>query len=229
MLGAVLLLAALDAVAELAAPRRCAGCDEPRMDLCDQCLRRLVTHLGEGAQQVCPTPCPSGFPSTWALTSYDGVVAALIRAHKDGGRHDLAPLLGRLLAAVLAEIGTAGQPVVVPAPSSAAAERARGRAPMYQIARAAAHSHRLPEVPALRMVRRVRDQAGLTRGARSANLAGSMTVRSRSLIQGRPVLLVDDVVTTGATLVEARRALLRAGATQVYAGVLAATQRRVKG
>lgn len=251
------VVAALDAAAELAVPRRCAGCDYPREDICERCLRTLAAVLDDGPTQAAPTPCPRGFPYTWALTAYDGVAGALIRAHKDGGRHDLTPLLGALLARVVREAicdpdgfgsgavpaglgpigasplapeplaGPAAVPLLVPAPSSAASRRSRGRSPMDDIARWAAATTDVDVIPALTMTRRVRDQAGLDQAGRAANLARSTTVRRRHLatIRGRRVIVVDDVVTTGATLVEARRALLAGGATDVCAAVIAATQR----
>ena len=86
--------------------------------------------------------------------------------------------------------------------------------------------------PVLHIVRRVRDQAGLDHRERRANLSGSMgLVRgAEGVLAGADVVLVDDVVTTGATLGEARRALhtggLR-GPRSVRAGVICATARRM--
>lgn len=223
------LIGALDALVELAIPRQCAGCALPRTSLCDRCLRTLGGHLRDGPEQVWPTPCPPGFPDTWALTGYDGVAAALIGAHKDGGRHDLGRVLARLLREPLtAALATGPDAVVVPAPSSAATTRTRGWSPTRRIATLAAAGDPAPVIPALRMVRRVRDQAGLGQAERALNLRGSIEVRRRDTAQvsGRAVVLVDDVVTTGSTLVECRRALLDAGAASVSAAVIAATRRR---
>ncbi|MET9018877.1 phosphoribosyltransferase family protein [Actinopolymorpha sp. NPDC004070] len=81
---------------------------------------------------------------------------------------------------------------------------------------------------ALAVGRRVADQAGLDARARRANLAGAFVVRvrSRDLLTGRAVLLVDDVLTTGATLAEAARVLRVAGVNVRAAAVVAATRRR---
>ena len=81
--------------------------------------------------------------------------------------------------------------------------------------------------PVLRHVRRVEDQSGLGTVERRGNLAGALSVIPlwHSVIRGRRCLLVDDVVTTGATFAEAARALRAAGAGSVLGASLAATQR----
>jgi predicted amidophosphoribosyltransferase len=71
--------------------------------------------------------------------------------------------------------------------------------------------------------RPVGDQRGLDREARARNVAGSMRARDAA---GRAILLLDDVATTGATLVEGRRTLLAAGASEVVVAALAVTPRR---
>ena len=83
-------------------------------------------------------------------------------------------------------------------------------------------------LPVLRHRRRVADQAALTTAERHANLAGSLWVpsRLRPLVGAKSVILVDDVVTTGATLGEGARALREAGAGEVLAATIAGTTRR---
>jgi predicted amidophosphoribosyltransferase len=89
----------------------------------------------------------------------------------------------------------------------------------------------LRDLSALRLSRKVADQAGLGAGERWSNLRGAMTVPTRhtSTVCGAVVVLVDDVVTSGATLAEAGRALRCAGASDVVAVTLAATHRRRAG
>ncbi len=82
--------------------------------------------------------------------------------------------------------------------------------------------------PALRPVRRMADQSRLDHGQRAANLAGAYVVwpRWRGRLEGARVVLVDDVVTTGATLAEAARAVGGVGGHVIGAATLAATRRR---
>lgn len=79
------------------------------------------------------------------------------------------------------------------------------------------------------MARGTADQAGLDRAARLANLSGAMAVSHSSVVRGRRCVLVDDVLTSGATLTEARRALLAAGAERVDLAVAMVTVRRSPG
>jgi predicted amidophosphoribosyltransferase len=107
--------------------------------------------------------------------------------------------------------------------------RRRGHDPLRGLVEAAVRRLRADGVPltmvdALRQRGRVADQAGLTAGRRAANLRGA--IEARADVAGRRVVLVDDVVTTGASLTEAARALRAAGADITGAATLAATPRR---
>jgi predicted amidophosphoribosyltransferase len=174
-------------------------------------------------------------PPTHAVVAYADPDRVAVSAWKDADRRDLAavlgPLLDRSVAAAVRDARWGGAPVVVvPAPSSAGAERRRGDAPLLDLATWVAkrpRHARLRVVPALRQVRRVADQSGLNITERRRNLAGAMSVKPmwHNVIRDRYVLVVDDVVTTGATLAEAARALRRAGALQVVGAAVAAAQR----
>src|SRR5690606_9310485 len=119
---------------------------------------------------------------------------------------------------------------LVPVPSTRPAVRRRGHDPLGRTARRAAVvlrrvGYACAVVPALRHQREVADQAGLDAAARRANLAFALDVRPMAvgLLAGRCVVLVDDIVTTGATLSEASRALVTAGIRPCGAAVVAAT------
>ncbi len=164
-------------------------------------------------------------------------------AFKDGDRRDLLPHLAPLLGAAV-EAAVAGsapaverlrrgdRPVLlVPVPTSRAARRRRGDHPLALLARRVAADYdptELVVVHALRLRRRVADQAGLAAADRRTNLAGAFVVTRRraGLVDGSVCVVVDDVVTTGATLVEAAAALRVAGAAAVVAATVAATRRR---
>lgn len=236
------LLAAL----ELALPTTCGGCGASGATWCRGCAEDLGRASYQGdAQRVCPTPCPVGYPPTWAAIPYGAAARAALVAFKDGDRRDLvtvlAPMLSGAMVAALAGdprfravLASGNGPVfVVPVPSSTSAVRRRGDAPLVLLTREAVRQVGLCDrevmvSPALRLRRRVADQAGLDHRQRADNLERAMQVRPRwrASIQGVNALLVDDVLTTGATLLEAARALSAGGAGHVAAATVAATQRR---
>ncbi|MFD8634835.1 ComF family protein [Streptomyces sp. NPDC059533] len=214
-------------LAGLVLPDDCAGCGAARVLLCARCREALS---GAGAGLVRPSPAPEGLPVVHAAAVYEGPVRAVLLAHKERGALPLAGALGRALAAaVLAggagpgagsgeASGEEGELVLVPVPSARRRVRARGQDPARRIALAAAGRLRRAGVPArvapvLRLRRSVADQAGLGAGQRRENLAGALEVRRDGVraVAGAAVVLVDDLVTTGATLAEAARALRAAG------------------
>jgi predicted amidophosphoribosyltransferase len=214
---------------ELVLPRSCAGCEEPGPLLCTRCREVLAGP----AEPTRPRPCPAGFPSTWTVTAYDGPARAAILAHKEHGRLALAAPLGWALAQGIAAAAGSRPVLIVPVPSRAAATRQRGHDPVLRMARVAARrlradGHVASVRPLLRAARRVADQAGLSSGARAANLSGAHRIRRFGALPGPDVcvIVVDDVVTTGASLAEAVRALRAAGVDVHGAAVVAATQRR---
>jgi predicted amidophosphoribosyltransferase len=167
-----------------------------------------------------------------ALAAYLDPVPEIIIAQKEHGRLDLAKPLGLELARAAEAAAAGADPLwLVPVPSTYAATVRRGQDPMLRMARVAAARLRtsgraVAVLPALTHRRRVADQAGLGRRARAENLEGALAVRACTarLLAERPVVLLDDVLTSGATLKEAARALRAAGNAPVGAAVLAATR-----
>jgi len=196
-------------------PVSCAGCDEPDVGLCERCALALTP---APRRQV--VPAVGGGLTVWSGLAFEGVTARVLRAIKEDGRTGLARALAPALQAAVARAGVAADVVLVPLPTSRAAYRRRGfRVPDLLLRRAGRPATRL-----LRPVRRTGDQRGLGREARRRNVDGSLAVRPGGE-PGIRVLLVDDVVTTGASLAEAARALRSAGAEVVGAVTVAATPR----
>jgi len=177
--------------------------------------------------------------------AYEGALKALVNAHKEEHRLALAAPLGDLLAvAVLGEVDAGEardrQVWLVPVPSRPAVVRRRGHDPLLRVARRAACTLRRRGLDArvwraLRGVRSVEDQAGLGASERAVNLRGSMrcprtSPRDTGGAPRRPlVVVVDDVLTTGATLREAQRALEAADVVVRGHATVAATRRRTSG
>ncbi|MFB7667841.1 ComF family protein [Kitasatospora sp. NPDC056138] len=226
---------------DLLLPAHCAGCRTGHSPLCPSC--RAVLQAARAAPAG-PRPPPTGLPPLYAAAPYADPVRQLLLAHKERGALSLAgPLGGALAVAVRAALGhctaepvpgaDAGAVLLVPVPSTRRAVRARGHDPTLRLARAAARELRrgglrAAVAPVLRHGRAVADQSGLSAVERRRNLHGALAVPARlatRLTGGRPIL-VDDLVTTGASLAEAARALGAAGHPPSAAATVAATVRR---
>ena len=226
---AAALGAALVQAAGLALPVGCAGCGRPDLALCRPCLQALV---GPGAPVARVTGSgPPWWPPALPLhcvAAYRGPVREALVAWKDHGRADLTPAVGaglaRAVRSLLREVDGGSAVVVVPVPSARARVRERGA----DLVAAAARRGPVPVAAVLRQGRGAADQAGLDRERRRANLAGRVRCPPAlaGAVAGRPVVLVDDVVTTGASLVEAARAVTAVGGRVIGAATLAATPPR---
>jgi ComF family protein len=194
-------------------PVSCAGCELEGRALCARCAaaleprRRHVEIAGVG-------------PVTAAL-AYDGVARAAVLALKEEGRTGLAtPLAAPFAVAVSAALAAAPDAVVAAVPASRAARRRRGFEPVRVLASRAG----IRLTPLFLPARPHAVQKGLGVAERARNLDGVFALARP--VRGIRVLLVDDVVTTGATLAAAAGVLRAGGAEVVGAAVLAATPRR---
>ncbi|KAB1075506.1 ComF family protein [Methylobacterium planeticum] len=231
-----LLRGTLRSALGLVYPPSCAGCGGATADpgaLCPACWSSL--RLIEAP--LCPrygTPFaldlgigpllspraiaePPVFGRARAVALYDGAARSLVHRLKYEDRLDLAVPMARMMLASGRElIGQAQCVVPVPLHRWRLWRRRFNQAAL--LARPIAGAAALPYAPgALARVRATRSQVGLSRAARAANLQGAFRVppAARAMLQGRRVLLIDDVATTGATANAAARALLRGGAASV--------------
>ena len=209
----------LDTAADLLLGATCPGCGAPGWGICTNCRGALRTTSAFAVARRL-----DGFPPASAARRYEGQLRRLIAAHKERHARDATTVLGALLAEAVVHRRPEGPLTLVPVPSSRAAVRQRGYDSVHALAAAAARrltrdGREVRVLPALRHVRRLADQASLDTAARWENLHGAMVARP----VGGVVLVVDDVCTTGATLTEACRALLAAGARECGAATISAT------
>jgi ComF family protein len=202
----------------------CAACraplDEPsRGAVCPACWSAVTP--------VTPLGCCS-LPPTIALATaigpYEGTLRAIVQALK----YDARPTLARHLAMRMRDAGAElliDADVVVPVPLHPSRERTRG----FNQARELARHLGVPIAGALARTRKTPSQADLPAARRSANVRGAFTWRPEVPVAGAIVVLVDDVVTTGATLSACAASLIDAGAKEVRALTAARAALRADG
>jgi ComF family protein len=207
---------------DLAFPARCPGCGAEGPPICAVCLPALDARL------ELPAGVPIGLPSDvpppllqleWCAP-FTGVVRTALHELKYSGEQRLATPLGEAIARRWRRVGAGGN-VLVPVPVHAERARRRGYDQAELITSAAASALGLPCAPILERARATIAQFDLDRSERATNVAGAFRLKPGSAsdrpFEGRWVVLVDDVVTTGATLTACAVPLLEAGAIGVSA------------
>ncbi|ORA78238.1 ComF family protein [Mycobacterium malmoense] len=196
---------------DLILPLECGGCGAPSTRWCDACAAELSVAAGQ-PHVITPRIDPQA--PVFALGRYAGARRHAILAMKERGRGDLVAPLAHALAVGIHRLLTWGMVetplTIVPAPTRRWAARRRGGDPVTRLARAAVAEHPdVTVVQALRMKALARDSAGLGTAARERNIAGRVLLRGPRV--RTEVLVVDDIVTTGATACESVRTLRAAG------------------
>lgn len=210
---------------DLALPPVCAGCGTEGAMLCLRCLRPLAARVDRpgGTPLGLPSDVPAPLLQLEWCAPFAGPVRRALHALKYGGERRLAVPLGGALAARWRQAGAGGD-LLVPVPVHAERARDRGYDQAVLLAAAAASSLRIPSASVLERRRATVAQYHLNRSARAENVAGAFRLRdaeARRAVAGGWVVLVDDIVTTGATLAACAEALLGAGAVAVSAVTVA--------
>ena len=215
------------AALDLAFPAACSGCGREGPPLCTTCRPALDARLDlpGGTPIGLPAELPAPLLQLEWCAPFGGPVRAALHDLKYAGERRLAEPLGAAMARRWARVGT-GARLVVPVPVHAERERRRGYDQAALIAAVAAERLDMPMARALERGRATVAQFELGRDERAANVAGAFRLRglgrgARDAVAGHWILLVDDVVTTGATLAACAVALERAGALAVSAMAVA--------
>lgn len=182
-----------------------------------------------------PRPCPRGLrlPTRVAPVAAGAnadVLRRVLVAWKESGNTRLTAVLDHLLAASVVAHARGRPVVLVPVPTSRRSKRERGCDLVDELARSAVRLLRQVGVEAevsqaLTPARATADQVGLDATARARNLRGAFRLRADRALPGRDVIVVDDILTTGATVAEAVRVLTTAGHRPFGIAVVAATPR----
>ena len=210
----------LSDLAAFALPQRCPGCGveaPPARLLCDAChaaiprvaMALCARCLARGQEPVGCRAHPGHV--VWPAWLYDERAATVVHALKYEGRRGLAAGLAAEIARVVPPAPRADLVMAVPLHSARRRERGYNQAGL--LAEALADRIGVPRLErAIERVRDTRPQARLDPRSRRANVAGAFRVRHPARLEGRNILLVDDVITTGATFEACLSALARAGA-----------------
>jgi competence protein ComFC len=210
---------------DLAFPASCVGCGREGEPICAACTPELDVRLdlAPGVPIGLPAEVPDGLLQVEWCAPFSGTIRDGLHQLKYGGERRLAVRLGQALARRWARAGAGGD-LLVPVPVHRDRAAQRGYDQAVLLALAAGRSLGLPVVEALERWTATTAQFQLDRRARATNVAGAFRLssdRAPASIRGRWVILVDDVLTTGATLSACAATLLDGGAQAVSAVTVA--------
>ncbi len=231
----------VQALIESVLPPQCVNCGahvEGTRDLCSCCLRELDVLRAQPACPCCgaapgPYLSPQGrcvscrrrvvhFDGTVRVAAYDGVMRAVLRRFKYHGAEHLDAMLANLMGRALSEAPWRPRlEVLLAVPPHWSRRLIGGSYPAAALGRQLASQHGLPHPPLLRRCRFDNHQIGLSLADRTRNVRGAFVLRRGVRVRGAVLGVVDDVMTSGATLNEIAAVLKRAGAAAVFNVVLA--------
>lgn len=203
----------VEAVLQFIFPVRCAGCGEyDPAGLCQHCRARLT--------DVPPRFALPGVEGGISLGGYTWPLREAIHSFKFKSVKILGKTLGLLMSHRIADQGWRVDGIA-PVPMSSSRRRERGYNPAGVLAESCAEALAIPCLDLLRVARPIRHQVGLGKAERGENVKGAFAALRDAPIAGRSLLLLDDVVTTGATVAECAGVLKACGAARVYAASIA--------
>ena len=200
----------------------------PKCILCKKLLSREETDICHHCRQIAPEmekpKFRLSFVAGWtALWYYKDDVRSSVLRFKFGGKRSYALSYGRALAMHLQQKGFHKYDVLTYIPVSPLRKFHRGYDQVELIAGAVAKELDVHLIPTLRKIRNTPPQSGFKDvSQRRANVLGAYKIKDANLVRGKQILLLDDVITTGATASECARVLLVAGAKEVYCAAMAA-------
>ena len=213
-----------DAILRLLFPPKCILCG------------KLLTDAETDLCRSCRTDSPEchknnltfSFLDSWAAVwYYDGYIRKSLHRYKFGKARHYAPAYGRLLAMKLLAEYPEGFDVLTWIPVSRIRKFTRGYDQVELLAAAVGRELGMEPVRTLRKLRNNPPQSGIDRiEKRRANVLGIYRAENPDLVKGKRVLLLDDILTTGATAGECARVLLTAGAREVHCGCIAVAKKR---
>lgn len=220
----------LEAVIGWLAPPQCLSCDAEGSMVCESCLSSAILPYGERCwgcgsmsenSRTCQRCRRPGSPAhVWITTSHEGLARELLHAYKFEQQRAAASSLAKLMTTTFTGNDKHQDYLVIPLPTATKRVRERGFDHASLLARIIAQKLELEFRPVLRRLGQTR-QVGSTRTNRLAQMADEFWVKNPEVVTGRRILLVDDVITTGATIYSASKTMRLAGAVRVDALVFA--------
>ena len=213
-----------DVILELLFPPKCILCrkmlESGEIDLCRSCRVESPWHANNNLK--------FSFLDSWvAVWYYNGYIRKSLHRYKFCNARHYAPAYGRLLAMKIQREYPEGFDVLTYVPTSALRKFVRGYDQVELLAQEVGRELGMEPVRTLHKHRNNRPQSGISGTAqRRANVLGVYRIVEEAQVAGKRVLLLDDIITTGATAGEAARVLLTAGAKEVHCGCVAVANKR---